>query len=197
MTVTGPTIAAWTGTPDPGWRTIGATVTYRHERMLQAVNDLTAHAFGVVLAGPLAGGRPVGSLTARDRAIYAGADLLAHATSEPDAVEAVARLNAHPAAAVLGAGLAVAADPACGAYRIDPGWLLAHDDRPWTQRAEEALSHVGCEAEADGTQDDATIDCRYRGVQFSPTGTPARRHSSFPALTFPSPQRQPTDRSRE
>lgn len=178
MTVTGPTIAAWKARQERAWQSADLTVTHHDTPKLHAVTAEAAHALAVALRGPVTDACPTASFTKRGSAVYAGADLLAHATSDADADAVVARLTAHPAAAVLGAGLAVAADPACGAYRIDPGWLLAHDDRPWTERAQEALTHVGCEARASGTEQDATIACRYRAVRFV-----ARWHASTTTLT--------------
>ncbi len=167
MTVTAPTVAAWKGSPDPGWTSSGQTVSHHGVPMLSAVTNEAAHALGVALGGPIGDTCPTSTFNAKGLAVYAGADLLAHAVTGEDAHAAVAALNAHPAAAVLGAGVAVAADPMAGAFRCDPTWLVANDARPWPDRVEEALAHVGCQARVRGSEADARIDCRYRGVELN------------------------------
>lgn len=170
-TVTSTVIGWWESRAAPlgEWAARGVKVQRAGRDVLAASTIHAAFGLAAVLdSKPLgtATARDLPTFVSRDRDVVAGTDLIGTATNPDTATEVASILSRHPAAQALAPGLAVAADPTIGEFRIMPDWLFSHDDRPWVTRVAAAARIAGIAARVDGNEMAWRLDACYRAVAF-------------------------------
>ena len=168
-TVTSTVIGWWESPAAPlgEWTASGVQVQRAGRDVLMAPTTHAAFGLAAVLdSKPLGSATDVPTFVSQGRDVVAGTDLIGTATNPDTATEVASILSRHPAAQTLAPGLAVAADPTIGEFRIMPDWLFTHDDRPWVTRVAAAARIAGIAARVDGNEMAWRLDASYRAVNF-------------------------------